>query len=121
MAILDTMSDLGKTVAQKSSDIAELGKLTLNIKKKEHEIKNIHSQIGQYVFEQYLKGDVFDDVISTYCAEINTALQEINNFKEDKENIGVNHLDVEVVATEVPDTDSDFAITPEDEEMLKDL
>lgn len=121
MAIFETISDLGKTVAQKSSDFAESGKLTINIKKKEHDIKAVYSQIGQYVFEQHLNGAVYDEVITSLCNEIDAALTEIDNFKADRESIGVNHLDVEVVETEVSDIESDFEITAEDEEMLKDL
>ena len=36
MAFLDKLTDLGKQVAQKSGELAESGKLTMNIKKKEN-------------------------------------------------------------------------------------
>lgn len=121
MDILSTISDFGKTVAQKSSDFAESSKLTMNIKKKEHDIKAIYAQIGQYVFDQHANGAVYDENITAMCNQIDEAFAEIDNFKADKESIGINNIDVEVVETTDSDTENDFEITPEDEEILKDL
>ena len=55
------------------------------------------------------------------CNQIDEAFAEIDNFKADKESIGINNIDVEVVETTDSDTENDFEITPEDEEILKDL
>ena len=41
MAFLDKLSDIGKSVAQKSGEIAESSKLMMNIKKKEKDIRTL--------------------------------------------------------------------------------
>ena len=63
MALLDKLTDLGKSVAQKSGEIAESSKLSMSIKKKEKEIRLFQLEIGKYVYEQYKNEQAFDEKI----------------------------------------------------------
>ena len=56
MEIMDKIRDVRRSVAVKSGEFAESGKLTYNIKKKEREIRAIQLEIGKLVYEAYKKG-----------------------------------------------------------------
>ena len=119
MAFLDKLTDLGKKAAQKSGELAESGKLSMNIKKKEKEIRLSQAAIGKYVYELYKSGKIFDEKITGICASIDACYVEIAKLEAEKENIGVDDLEVEVVEAVV--ADEEFEITEEDEEMLQNL
>jgi len=119
MAFLDKLSDFGKQVAQKSGELAESGKLSMNIKKKEKDIRLSQAAIGKYIYEQYKSGQAFDEKIAGICASIDADYAEIARLEAEKEKIGVDDLEVEVVEAAV--IDEEFEITEEDEEMLKNL
>jgi hypothetical protein len=119
MAFLDKLSDIGKSVAQKSGEIAESSKLAMNIKKKERDIKTIKFQIGKYVYEQYKNGQPVDEKITEFCNTIDAAYEEITALEAERESIGADDLDVEVVDAKA--IDDEFDISEEDEEILKDL
>ncbi len=119
MALLDKLSGIGKTVAQKSGELAESGKLTMSIKKKEKEIRTAQAEIGKYIYEQYKSGQTFDEKITGLCNGIDDAYTEIARIEAEKEKVGLDDLEVEVVEAVV--VDDEFDITEEDEEMLQNL
>ena len=119
MAFLEKLSDIGKSVAQKSGEIAESSKLMMNIKKKEKDIKKLKQDIGKYVYQQYKNGNAFDEKISALCSNIDTIYDEIADLEAERESIGIDDLDIEVVEADVEDEDVD--ISAEDEEILKNL
>ena len=120
MAFLDKLSDIGKSVAQKSGEIAESSKLMMNIKKKEKDIRTLKFEIGKYVYQQYKNGQVFDEKIESLCSDIDAAYTDIANLEAERESVGIDDHDIEVVEAEL-DEDDDIDISPEDEEILKDL
>ena len=120
MAVLDKLSDIGKSVAQKSGEIAESSKLMMNIKKKEKDIRTLKFEIGKYVYQQYKNGHVFDEKIESLCSDIDAAYTDIANLEAERESVGIDDHDIEVVEAELDD-DDDIDISPEDEEILKDL
>ena len=117
---LDKLSDIGKSVAQKSGEIAESSKLMMNIKKKEKDIRTLKFEIGKYVYQQYKNGHVFDEKIESLCSDIDAAYTDIANLEAERESVGIDDHDIEVVEAELDD-DDDIDISPEDEEILKDL
>jgi predicted RNA-binding protein with RPS1 domain len=119
MAILDKLSDIGKSVAQKSGEIAESSKLTMSIKKKEKEIKSLKFEIGKYIYQQYKNSQEYDEKIQQFCADIDAAYEEISNLESERESVGIDDLDIEVVEADIADDTID--ITEEEEEILKDL
>lgn len=121
MDILGKLSDFGKNVAQKSGELAEASKLTVNIKSKEREIKSLKLEIGDYIYNKFAEGAEFDDEVAAFCKDIDVARAEIAKLKEQKEAIGLSDEDIEVVEAETSDLDDDFEITPEDEEILKEI
>ncbi len=118
MAFLDKLGDIGKSVAQKSGEIAESGKLMMNIKKKEKDIRNIKFEIGKYIYQQYKNGVKFDDKIMAFCENIDELYVEISKLEIERESLGIDDLDVEVVEAEVSDDDFDLSI---DDDILKEL
>ena len=120
MALLDKLTDLGKSVAQKSGEIAESSKLSMSIKKKEKEIRLFQLEIGKYVYEQYKNEQAFDEKIIGICASIDGAYEEIVKLEEERQSIGLGDLDIEVVDAE-PVDDEELVITEEDEEFMKNL
>ena len=141
MAILDVISDIGKTVAQVSTDIgktvaqksgeigksvaqktgeiAESSKLAMDIKKKEKDIRTLQFEIGKYVYQQYKNDQSFDEKIMAFCNDIDSAYEEIEGMENERQTIGAEDADVEVVEPDIED--DEINITPEDEEILNNL
>lgn len=119
MAFLDKLSDIGKSVAQKSGEIAESSKLIMNIKKKEKDIRTLKFEIGKYVYQQYKNGHVFDEKVQSLCADIDAAYAEIADLEAERDSVGIDDMDIEVVEADIDD--DDFDISAEDEEILKNL
>ncbi len=119
MAFLNKLSDFGKQVAQKSGELAETSKLVMSIKKKEKDIRMAQLAIGKYIYEQYKGGQSFDEKIAGICKKIDADYVEITRLEAEKEKVGVDDLEVEVVEAVV--AGEEFDITAEDEEMLQNL
>lgn len=120
MEIMDKLRDVSRSVAAKSGEFAESGKLTLNIRKKEREIRTLELEIGKQVYEAYKNGHIFDEKIAEKCLKIDTVCTEIDRLEAEKEKLGLDDLDVEVVDAELP-VDEDFEVSEEDNEILRDL
>lgn len=121
MAFLDKLSDIGKTVAQKSGEIAESSKLMMNIKKKEKDIRTLKFEIGKYAYQQYKNGQIFDEKIQSLCSDIDAAYKEIADLEAERESVGADDIDIEVVEADIAVEDDDIDISAEDEEILKNL
>ncbi len=119
MAILDRINNIGKSVAQKSGEIYESGKISVNIKSKQGEIKRHNVQIGTLVYDMYKNGHELDDRLTEICKLIDQAYLDIADLEMEKERVGIDDLDVEVVDAEV--SDEEFVVTEEEDEILKDL
>lgn len=120
MAFLDKLSDIGQSVAQKSGEIYESSKITVNIKKKEKDIRTVKKNIGEIIYNMYKEGSEFNDDIMELCAKIDDITVEIENLEIDKESIGIKDYDIEVVDAEDV-TDEDFLEIGEDSEDLEDI
>lgn len=118
MDIMDKIKDVSRSVVMKSGEFAESGKLTINIKKKEKDIRNLKLEIGQMVYEAYKKGYTFDEAIAEMCSGIDAASQEILKLEEERERVGIGDLQVEVIDAEIPD-DEDFEASDEEDEILR--
>ena len=126
MAILDRITDfgqsLGQSVAQKSGEFVETSKITMNIRKKEKDIRSLKMEIGTLVYEMYKNGQVFDETIQDRCAEIDEGYAYIEEQEQERESVGLEDLNVEVVDAEVDD--EDFIIdddVAELDDIVKDL
>ncbi|MDD7408378.1 MAG: hypothetical protein SOV71_07630 [Anaerovoracaceae bacterium] len=131
MAILDNKGDAGKkaaqnvgeiskSIAQKIGEFTESSKISMNIRKKEKEIRTTKFNIGKLVYEQYKNGHEFDESIVELCKAIDTEYAEISKLETEKESVGIDDLGVEVVDADIPE-DMDFAVTEDDDEILKEL
>ena len=120
MEIMDKIRDVRRSVAVKSGEFAESGKLTYNIKKKEREIRAIQLEIGKLVYEAYKKGHSFEEEIANECKKMDDRYTEITRLEAEKDKLGLEDIEVEVVDTEPP-ADEDFEISEEENEILKDL
>lgn len=81
----ETLSDVGKDVAQKSKELTGIAKLRLDIKAKEDHIRKLYAQIGKKYYELH-KEDVeplFDELALITEAEeqISSMESEISELK----------------------------------------
>lgn len=57
MALLDklsnTLSETTKILGEKSSEVVEINKLNLSIRKKQNEINEIYEKIGEYIYGKF--------------------------------------------------------------------
>ena len=90
MEIMDKLRDVSRSVAAKSGEFAESGKLTLNIRKKEREIRTLELEIGKQVYEAYKNGHIFDEKIAEKCLKIDTVCTEIDRLEAEKEKLSSN-------------------------------
>ncbi|MGI6206081.1 MAG: hypothetical protein ACOYJI_05615 [Anaerovoracaceae bacterium] len=134
MAILDNKGDaaktaqsaaqnvgeIGKSIAQKIGEFTESSKISMNIRKKEKDIRSSKFNIGKLVYEQYKNGHEFDESIIEICKHIDSEYSDIQKLETEKESVGIDDLGVEVVDADIPE-DMDFAVSEDDDEILKDL
>lgn len=120
MAILDKVKEVGNQVARKSGEMVETGKLSYNISKKEKEIRSSEFRIGTLVYNQYKEGQTFSDDIVDLCRQIDEEYIEKARLENEKEAVGLDDVDVEVVDADIP-ADEDFEVSEEDDEILKEL
>lgn len=120
MAILDRLSEMGKNAARRSGELAESSRLSLSIKKEEKEIRTVKADIGEYIYQRYQEGAVFDDTVMSFCRSIDANRSEILRLQSEKESIGIDEMDIEVLNAEVSEDDFD-TISEEEKEILEDL
>ncbi len=105
MAFLDRLSDIGKSVAQKSGEFVETGKITMEIKKKERDAKALKFELGKYIYQQFKSGHEIDDKVKAICSEIDTVYADIASLEREKEMVGSGEDDIKVVDTALSDDD----------------
>lgn len=118
--VMDKLREIRRSLALKSGELAESSKLSLSIKKKEKEIRNLELEIGKLVYEAYKKGHTFDGEVADKCRDVDDAFSELRRLENEKEKLGLDNLDVEVVDAEIP-ADEDLEISEEENEILRDL
>jgi SMC interacting uncharacterized protein involved in chromosome segregation len=118
--VMDKLREIRRSLASKSGELAESSKLTLNIRKKEKEIRNLELAIGKLVYEAYKKGHAFNEEVAERCRRVDEAFSELRRLENEKEKLGLDDLDVEVVDAEIP-ADEDLEISEEENEILRDL
>lgn len=52
MAFLDKLSDIGKSVAQKSGELVETGKISMDTRRKKEMQKTLKFELGKYIYQQ---------------------------------------------------------------------
>lgn len=103
MAFLEKLSGLGKTVAKKSGEVVETGKLSMDIKKKERDAQTLKFELGKYIYQQFKSGQDIDEKVKTICSEIDLLYAEIASLEKEKDAVGAD--DIEVVEAAVSDSD----------------
>lgn len=109
MAFLDKLSDLGKSMAQKSGEFVETSKISMDIKKKERDAKTLKFELGKYIYQQFKSGQEIDDKVKAICSEIDVVYAEIAALEKEKENVGADD-EIEVIEADVSDADDVEAI-----------
>ena len=120
MAFLDKLSDIGKSVAQKSGELVETGKISMDIKKKERDAKTLKFELGKYIYQQFKSGQEIDDKVRTICSEIDVVYAEIASLEKEKDAVGAANVDdIEVVDAGVYNSDDINAIIEEIDIVLQ--
>lgn len=87
MAFLDDFGKKLSTAADlavdKAKDLAETGKLKLDVAAEEKEIQNLYVQIGKAVY--HLEKENPDSVYVAECLQITERLQKIEDLKQEAE------------------------------------
>ncbi len=105
MAFLDKLSDIGKSVAQKSGEFVETGKITMEIKKKERDAKTLKFELGKYIYQQFKSGHEIDDKVKAICSEIDVVYADIAALEKEKERVGSEEDEIKVVDAALSDED----------------
>ncbi len=85
MAILEKLSNIGKSVAQASGELVENSKINMDIKKKEKNAKTLKFELGKYIYQQFKSGQIIDDKVKIICSEIDMLYEQIAALEKEKE------------------------------------
>ncbi len=109
MEFMEKINIIGKKMAKKSGEIAETGKLSMNIKKKERAVRNLKLELGKYVYQQCKSGVSTDEKISKFCSEIDVLYAEIASLELEKEKVGEDsdYSEIEIITADLDEEDSD--------------
>lgn len=102
--LTDLGQSLGQSVAKKSGELVESSKISMSIRNKEKEIRSAKLEIGDRVYEFYKNGVEFDPEIAAKCGTIDDLYEEITDLEAEKESLGLDDLNVEVVDADVSET-----------------
>lgn len=91
MALFDKLSNLAKTVGDKTSDVVETTKLNAKISSEKSAIAEVQKKIGEYYYNKHISGVELDENVVILCKEIEEhnkailkAQDEIAQIKQDK-------------------------------------
>ncbi|MEA4922550.1 MAG: hypothetical protein VB031_04190 [Eubacteriaceae bacterium] len=87
---LDKAKKLGAMAADKTSDVAEIGKYKAKIASQKAEIKDLEKQIGKRVYDQFKERDEdepMDENLLDLCQSIDSAYDEITILEDKIENV----------------------------------
>ena len=89
--VFDKIKEHAKTVIEKTNNIVNQTKLKFSISETKSKIKDIYTEIGKSVYENYKStGEVIDDMEEKF-AKIDAMTEEVNELKEQlyqlKENV----------------------------------
>ena len=79
MAFFDDLTKKLSTAADKAKDLAETGKLKLDIATEEKEVQKLYAQIGKAIYQQ--EKDNPDSIFAAECYNITERLQRIEELK----------------------------------------
>lgn len=122
MDVLEMIGGIGNTVAQKAGELAEVGRINLNIRKYRKDARDLEFALGKYVYELSKNGHKFEDEeINEKCRSIGEAYSEIEKLNAEKEAVG-GDVEVEVVDVDViPNVDDEDFDAGIDDELLENL
>ncbi len=123
MEFMEKINIIGKKMAQKSGELAETGKLSLAIKKKEKAAKGLKLELGKYIYQQYKSGIVTDEKISKFCSEIDMLYAEIASLEIEKEKVGEKDdlEDIEIITADPEDEDGDDISEEPSDDIFSDI
>lgn len=91
MAFLDEFGKKLSTAADlavdKAKELAETGKLKLDVAAEEREIQNLYAEIGKSVY--HLEKENPDSIYAAECFQITERLQKIEDLKREAEKEGL--------------------------------
>lgn len=85
MAFMDKLSEITKTIGDKTGDAVEIAKINTKIMSEKHSIEEAKKKLGELVYEQYKAGETFNDAISEILAEIGVHEGAIADLEASKE------------------------------------
>ena len=59
-----------KTAGEKTEELIESGKINLKIGEEKNKIKELKTKLGEYIWQEYLKGTAMTDEPQALCQEI---------------------------------------------------
>lgn len=72
-----------EVVGEKASELTEISKFELKIKKKKNEIKKVKSDLGELVYKNHEQDIVIDDEVDNICKKIDKKYNELQKLKKD--------------------------------------
>ncbi len=68
---------IGKHVVDKTSSFMNLTKIKFAIGEEESKIKEVYTEIGKVIYDNYTKGDYVEDDIRSFCEKIDKHTEEL--------------------------------------------
>ena len=80
MALIDKLGELAKNVGDKTSGLIETSRLMGRARSQESAVAELKKELGQYVYEQYLNGESFDEEAIERCADIKAGEEAVEEI-----------------------------------------
>ena len=79
--VKDTVSETAKVAVKKSSELVEITKVKFAISEQETSLKNMLCSIGDYVYNRYKNGEIFDETVLEKCSTVDEIHEKINDLE----------------------------------------
>lgn len=87
----EKMASVGKSAANKSGELVEIAKISLQISSKEDDIAKIYREIGEKVYDAYKNADVNIEV-EPLCEKVDALFVELEELKSRRAELRAEHV-----------------------------
>lgn len=87
----EKMVSAGKSAANKSGELVEIAKISLQISSKEDDIAKIYREIGEKVYDAYKNADVNIEV-EPLCEKVDALFVELEELKSRRAELRAEHV-----------------------------
>lgn len=107
MSFFDKVGEAAKSLAGKTENAIEKGKIDVQISQEKTEIIKLKNQLGELVWAKYAAGMPIDGDVGVICADISERQSKIEQYLKDKDAVDAGEAEEPVEEPEVEIVDDE--------------